>query len=517
MLFNSPEFLFLFLPISLAGYYGLIYLGYRQKIFVYLVLVSFVFYSFWSPPYAILLALSVGGNYAAGSVIERYRGTAIVRTSILTLGILANLAVLGYYKYTNFIVENINYVSGTDFTLTRIILPLAISFYTFQQIAYLVDVARGEIRSEGIARFVTFVVFFPQLIAGPIVHYKDMMPQFFGSRLGRFATANITVGLIIFAIGLFKKTIIADSAASFSTPVFDAVHAGTAIGTLEAWKAVLCYKIQLYFDFSGYSDMAVGLSRMFGVLLPLNFHSPLRAFSIIDYWRRWHMTLQSFIASYIYQPISVPLTRYAASKGLSKNLYFIVSVALPTFIIFIVSGIWHGAAWTFVIWGAMHGFFVIVNEYWRSLKKKSRRNSPPGWIDNSFYFALTLSCAILASTMFRAEAPMDAVKLWAAMLHMPDAADLVSIFPSSLGEAITEPFVFIVCVSILLFFFPNSNQIMTRYRPVLYWERWKKVALPVIKLQWRTNLAWCIWLGVVFYLGVAFMFRSQSEFIYFNF
>lgn len=517
MLFNSMSFIFLFLPLTLLIYYALIRLGHRNWVFLFLVGSSLVFYSVWNPPYVFLLMISMAFNYIFGRLIEKTKVKGSAHGWILISGVMANLLLLGYYKYAGFFIENLNALSGTDFTLHRIILPLGISFYTFQQIAYLVDISRGDIKSGRIAHYATFVIFFPQLIAGPIVHYRDMMHQFFDSNLGQFWRSNLLIGLVIFAIGLFKKTVIADSAAGFSSPVFNAVHAGDAITFFDGWRAALCYKIQLYFDFSGYSDMAVGLARMFGLLLPPNFHSPLRAFSIIDYWRRWHMTLQQFIVSYMYQPLAIPLTRSGARRRFGKWTMFVYTVTVPTVIVFLISGLWHGAAWTFVIWGLMHGVFLAVNEFWRMFRRKARRLSPPGALDNTLYFVLTLTSAVIASTMFRAEAPSDAVAIWAAMLKFDQAGAIINILPSGLGELFTKPFAFCLLAGVIIFLFPNTQQLMSRYRPVLYWDTWKSVGPALLQMRWRLNLAWAIWTGFILFAGVVFIFRGQSEFIYFNF
>ena len=293
-----------------------------------MVIASLIFYSVWNPPYTLLLIASMGFNYLSGLAIEKRRTTRAGGV-LLALAIAVNLGVLGWFKYANFFIDNVNLVAGTQWSLYRIILPLAISFYTFQQIAYLVDISRGEVRSGGISRYATFVIFFPQLVAGPIVHYKEMMPQFFGRQLGRFIGSSMAIGLSIFAIGLFKKTVIADSAALYASPIFDAAQAGRPIGLLDGRTAAITYTIQLYFDFSGYSDMAIGLARMFGIKLPPNFHSPLRAASIIEYWRRWHITLQQFIVSYMYQPLLLPLTRLALRLQLGQWSSFFFTVMLP--------------------------------------------------------------------------------------------------------------------------------------------------------------------------------------------
>jgi D-alanyl-lipoteichoic acid acyltransferase DltB (MBOAT superfamily) len=516
MLFNSSGFIFIFLPLALAGYYALIRSGRRDWLFLFLVIASLFFYAVWNPPYVLLLIASMIANYACGLWIDRRKQAGLKTGAVLTLGVLANIAVLGWYKYANFLVDNLNALGG-NFHLERIILPLAISFYTFQQIAYLVDVARGEIRPGGVWRYATFVIFFPQLIAGPIVHYKEMMPQFFGRNLGRFWAADMTVGTAIFAMGLFKKTVIADTAALYSSPVYDAAAAGAPIGLLAAWTAALAYTVQLYFDFSGYSDMAIGLARMFGIRLPVNFHSPLRAASIIDYWRRWHITLQQFIVAYMYQPLVLPLSRFAAQRGLGKWPSFAVTVAAPTVVLFMAIGLWHGAAWTFVLFGLMHGCYLAINEYWRERNRKARRKTGIPASSMALYHALTLIAVVFANVMFRAESPGDAVTIWAGMLNLSELGQLPAILPATRGEIFSEPLLFLLFAGALIFLFPNTQQIMSRYGPIIHWARWKDVAPALVRLTWRPNLPWALFTGFVLFLGIAFVFRGQSEFIYFNF
>lgn len=516
MLFNSLGFVFVFLPLALAGYYALIRAGRREWLFLFLVLASLAFYAVWNPPYVLLLVASMLGNYGFGIWIHRRREAGRRPGPALTLGVLANLAVLGWYKYANFLVDNLAAL-GATLHLERIVLPLAISFYTFQQIAYLVDVARGEVRPGGLWRYATFVIFFPQLIAGPIVHYKEMMPQFFGRNLGRFWAADLTVGTAIFAIGLFKKTVIADTAALHSSPVYDAAAAGDPVGLLAGWTAALAYTVQLYFDFSGYSDMAIGLARMFGIRLPVNFHSPLRAASIIDYWRRWHITLQQFIVSYMYQPLVLPLSRLAAERGYGKWPSFAVTVAVPTVVLFVAIGLWHGAAWTFVLFGLMHGSYLAVNEYWREKNRKARRKAPVPASSMALYHALTLVAVVFANVMFRAGSPADAVAIWAGMLSLSELGQLPAVLPATRGELFSEPLVFLLAAGALIFLCPNTQQIMGRYRPILHWARWRDAAPAWIRLTWRPTLPWALFTGFVLFLGTAFILRGQSEFIYFNF
>lgn len=516
MLFNSLEFVFLFLPLTLAGYYALLRAGLRDYIFIYLVIASLVFYSVWNPPYTLLLLASVGGNYLFGKAIESREGRP-GKTAALAAGIIANLLVLGWFKYANFFLETANDVTGSSWTLVTIILPLAISFYTFQQIAYLVDIARGEVKSGGIARYATFVIFFPQLIAGPIVHYREMMPQFFGRNLGRFAGGALAIGFTIFMIGLFKKTVIADSAALYATPIFTMAESGSPISLLDAWTAAVTYTIQLYFDFSGYSDMAIGLARMFGIKLPLNFHSPMRATSIIEYWRRWHMTLQQFIVSYMYQPLLLPLTRLAVAWKLSQWPTFVLSVMLPTVIVFVVIGLWHGAAWTYVLFGTMHGIYLAINEFWRRRYRRQRKKRGIGKTAMAFYRILTLLCILLANVMFRAESVSSAVAIWKGMAALEQIAMLSAAVPMTAAEMLTKPLIFALIAIGIIAFMPNTQQFMHRYSPALNWKAWRDVAPPVLSLTWRPSLGSAIAITGIAFLAIAFISRGQSEFIYFNF
>ena len=517
MLFNSLGFIFLLLPVTLAGYYLLVRLGWQRRIFAYLVVASLVFYSVWNPAYTLMLVASMGGNYLFGLGIERFRGTRR-QSSILAFGIVLNLLVLGWFKYANFLVDNANLALSANWTLERILLPLAISFYTFQQIAYLVDISRGEIRSGGITRYATFVIFFPQLIAGPIVHYKEMMPQFFGRQLGRFASGNLAIGLTIFAIGLFKKTVIADSAALYATPIFEAAQAGENIGLLAGWTAAITYTIQLYFDFSGYSDMAIGLSRMFGIRLPPNFHSPLRATSIIEYWRRWHITLQQFIVSYMYQPIVLPLARLAAQWKLGNWSSFVMTVMLPTVVVFVVIGLWHGAAWTYVLFGTMHGIYLAANEFWRRrFRKRRRKAGEPGAGMVTFYRAITLLAVVFANVIFRAPDVATAMQVWRGMVRLDLLAELAEAVPVSAAEILTKPLIFCAICIFVIACLPNTQQFLARYNPVYGWRKWRDVAPPVIVMSWRPTWGWAAVMTVVTFLAIAFVTRGQSEFIYFNF
>jgi D-alanyl-lipoteichoic acid acyltransferase DltB (MBOAT superfamily) len=304
VLFNSSVFLFAFLPLTLLAFYVLGGLGKLRTAIAVLVLASLFFYGWWNPIYLPLILGSMLTNYFIGRSLQKLRLAGSTRLKpLLIVGITFNLGLLGYFKYANFFAGNLNWALGTDYNLAHIVLPLAISFFTFQQIAYLADVYQGKAQEIDLLRYALFVTFFPQLIAGPIVHHQEMMPQFRSSAVGTFRLNNLVVGSTIFVIGLFKKVVLADGVAPYANTIFSGALRDTAYGLTDSWIGLLAYACQIYFDFSGYSDMAVGLGRMFGIGLPLNFNSPYKASGIIEFWRRWHLTLSRFLRDYLYIPL----------------------------------------------------------------------------------------------------------------------------------------------------------------------------------------------------------------------
>lgn len=368
MLFNSFEFILAFLPITFFVYFWLN--GIKMVIAgkTWLVLSSLFFYSWWNVAYLPLILTSMLVNYAIGTSLgsggEGSRkaalasmvggslvgGGVVSKKVVLTAGIIFNLGLLGYFKYADFFVVNLNDL-GADFTLPNVVLPLAISFFTFQQIAYLVDSYRDETREYDFLNYALFVTFFPQLIAGPIVHHKEMMPQF-ASRWNLVKRyRNIALGLFIFSMGLFKKVVLADTFAQWATPGFDVAH---TLNFFEAWATSLSYTFQLYFDFSGYTDMAIGAALLFNIRLPINFNSPYKALDIQDFWRRWHITLSRFLRDYLYIP-------------LGGNRIGPVRTYMNLFATFLLGGLWHGASWMFIIWGALHGLALVIHRFWRQL------------------------------------------------------------------------------------------------------------------------------------------------------
>lgn len=378
MLFNSYIFIFIFLPLTLLGWYMLN----RYRLFkpaqVFLAGMSLWFYGYFNVYYLAIILSSTGLNYLLSWLLTRVRSHAKIWNRIgLAAGVILNLGILFYFKYYDFFIENINYVFRTDFTLKHILLPLGISFFTFQQLSFIIDRCLGRCGHYSLVNYVTFVTFFPQLIAGPIVLYKEMIPQFEDTAKRSFNAASFSRGIYLFVLGLAKKVLLADTFALMANYGFAQTY---SLDTVSTIVTVLAYTFELYFDFSGYSDMAIGLGRMFNIELPVNFNAPYRACSIKEFWQRWHITLSRFFVTYVYIPLG------GSRKGRARML-------INTFIIFLLSGLWHGAAWTYIAWGAMHGLLVvwdnlgIVGVSGHEGKRPARFHIPPwlGWI---FTFAL---------------------------------------------------------------------------------------------------------------------------------
>ena len=354
MLFNSFEFLFIFLPITFIVYFLLNKLKLIKVATAWLVLASLVFYSYWKIDYLPLILISMIFNYSIGSTLSHETKLKINRKLIMIFAIIANVGLLAYYKYFDFLIKNINMILHQNFNYMHIVLPLAISFFTFQQIAYIVDSYENKTKEYDFLTYALFITFFPQLIAGPIVHHKEMMPQFANLKNRLINHKNISIGLFLLGVGLFKKVIIADNLSPFVINVFDYIP---VLSCLEAWCASISYTFQLYFDFSGYCDMALGIGYLFNIILPQNFNSPYIAENIQDFWRRWHMTLSRFLRDYIYIPL-----------GGNRNGKF--KTYRNLFLTFLIGGLWHGANWTFVVWGALHGTGMCIHRFWKTLNIK---------------------------------------------------------------------------------------------------------------------------------------------------
>jgi alginate O-acetyltransferase complex protein AlgI len=521
MLFNSFIFIFAFLPAAFVAFYGMRRLG-RLAAMWTLTAASIGFYAWWMPSMTWVLLVSIAFNYVVAHYIQKYRESRpdIVK-GLLWFGLSADLLFLIYFKYTMFILVNVNAVTNANFVVPHIILPLGISFFTFQKIAYLVDSARGEARRTTLGEFALFAAFFPQLIAGPIVHHKEIIPQFRSPTFGKLQWSNVLVGLAIFSIGLFKKTVIADSIAAYLIPTYKAAVAGGHVDPRAGWIMAAAWTLQLYFDFSGYSDLAIGLARMFGVRLPLNFHSPLRSASITDYWRRWHMSLQRFVVSYIFQPLAVPLNRLAAKWNSKGWADFALTVATPSFVTFFVLGVWHGAGWNFVVFGLLNGAYISINEAYREVRRRRRRalkrqgkpEPTEGLAERAFYHLLTLACALTANMFFRAASLHEGLVITRGMWGFnglapnPDLARLID--PAFLA--------LLFGAALVVALLPNTQQIMSNYRPAVNWRLWKAVGWPPIVWRWRPTPLKLLFVAIALFLGVEFIQRGAEIFVYFNF
>ncbi len=451
MLFNSHLFILAFLPVALLGYFGLNRLNKFTLGKVWLILLSFVFYGYFNVAYLPLIVISILLNYALSQCMLSSESKLLCRLCLI-VGLLANLGVLGYYKYFDFFAANLNAAFGTGFVLHHLILPLGISFFTFQQLSYVIDSYKRTVPRYSIVDYALFVSFFPQLIAGPIVLHSEIVPQFADPENRHFNSDNVATGTYAFAMGLAKKVLIADTFAKVAEYGFSA---GTSLNTPEAFFVVLAYALQLYFDFSGYCDMAMGLGKMFNIDIPLNFNSPYKALNIKDFWARWHMTLNRFFSRYVYFPLG------GSRKGEFRTCLNLMAV-------FVISGLWHGAGWMFLLWGALHGLASVL---YRLFQKRYDALHP------ALRWLLTFSFLLLSFIVFRAPNLEIASNVWTSLTSMRFGA---------LAAAITDPFAFpfgllkpVATTMIGLWFllgtlcvitFPNVHELTSRFKPS--WRNW---------------------------------------------
>ncbi len=406
MLFNSYAFIFFFFPIVLLGFF-LIGKKHARAAAGFLVLASLFFYGWWSIKALPLLVGSILFNYWAGLRLTPGpdRGDA-GRKRMLIFALAVDLGVLAIFKYADFFISNVNSgLAAGDFNalpLLRVALPIGISFYTFTQIAFLVDCWQGKVRERNFVHYALFVTYFPHLVAGPVLHHAQMMPQFADRATYRIDPDKVALGLAIFVFGLAKKLLIGDPMGGYADLVFAGVHHGTMPALATSWLGVLAYTLQIYFDFSGYSDMAVGMSLCLGVRLPLNFNSPYKSTSIIEFWRRWHISLSTFLRDYLYVPLG------GNRKGPRRRY-------VNLFITMLLGGLWHGAEWTYVIWGGLHGTYLAINHVWND---RVHSSASPGRVGRMAGWMLTFLCVMIAWVVFRADNIHDAMDVYKGMLGL---------------------------------------------------------------------------------------------------
>lgn len=508
MLFNSFEFLLIFLPVTLA-IFALLMRFSDKAAKAWLVIASLVFYGWWNPSYLGLLALSILGNYVLGAFLFRAPPGRAKRIW-LGAGIVLNLGALGYFKYANFFVDTVNALSGTDVFLATIALPLAISFFTFTEIVFLLEVSKDSDHYYSFLDYTFFVTFFPHLIAGPIVRHWEVMPQLENRKLG-LRSDDLTIGLFIFVLGLAKKVLLADSAANYSTPFFEAAALGAAYTSADAWLGATAYALQLYFDFSGYSDMAIGLARMFGIRFPVNFNSPYKATSIAEFWKRWHITLTRFFREYVY-------------FALGGNRCGMARQTLNVILTMLLSGLWHGANWTFIVWGGFHGVCLAINHFWQKLGWQAR--SPFGRGSQALAgWALTMICVLVGWVCFRASSLPVAAGILQQMFplgsftippalpgsHVLDKLPFIQLGASVCAHHTLTELAVLALTTALALLAPNTQQLLQRYEPTLEQFSSRPTRFP-LRLDLKTSAA----VGIVFGLCLLCL-NKTSEFLYYQF
>ena len=481
MIFSSYEFIFIFLPITFFLYFYLNKNKFTKLATGLLAFASLFFYSWWNLIYLPLILISILINYFISGLLLKSRQKNKV---LLIIGIVFNLSLLGYFKYSDFFIQNINLVFNNNYSLLQLTVPLAISFFTFQQVAFLVDSFKGYVKKNNFLNYIIFVTFFPQLIAGPIVHHKEMMPQFSENLNKSINYKNIYLGVFIFSIGFFKKVVIADGFSIWASNGFDVLE---QLSLIEAWVTSLSYTFQLYFDFSGYTDMAIGAALLFNIFLPINFNSPYKSINIKDFWTRWHITLSRFLRDYIYIPLG----------GNKNGNYKMYSNILVTFLI---GGLWHGAAWTFIFWGFLHAIAIIIHRVWITTGIS---------LNKAFAWFLTFNFINISWIFFRAEKWEDALKILKGMFGFSGVVlpktfqnysffrgenilfgDIYSNFNSDNEITFWLPVALCICL-----FFKNSYQVIN------YYQQSNKIII-----------------FIVFVFSISLMNLDKNvEFIYFNF
>jgi D-alanyl-lipoteichoic acid acyltransferase DltB (MBOAT superfamily) len=499
MVFASHAFI-VFLSVLLCVYAAGV--SRRASLGPYLIIAaSLFFYAFWHIAHLPLFLVSIVANFLLGRAIRARIGTGAGKL-ILTVGVAANLALIGYFKYALFFLTSFSAATGIASPALAIIMPIGISFFTFQQIAYLVDTWRGKVIAHGFRDYIFFISFFPHLIAGPIVAQADLLPQLAERRDWRLKPEQLAVGLALFSVGLFKKTVLIDPFVPYIDAIYQTAAAGQPVAMADAWLGALGYSFQIYFDFSAYSDMAIGLAYLFGFRLPMNFFSPYKAVDIRDFWRRWHMTLSRFLRDYLYIPLG------GSRRGLAHTLMAVIATMT-------LGGLWHGAGWTFILWGLIHGLFLAFNHLTRHFRMQRTGSAEPAWRATVAGHALSVAVTFLAVTLawvyFRAPDVATAHRIFFAMAGMTDAS-----YEHLLGRGLMP---LIPVWLFIVWILPNTAEMFRRAHPSLdIREHVGRVAGgPFDQLMtYRQNWRWAVGSGMV--LAIAwFALSNLTPFIYFQF
>lgn len=518
MVFHSPIFIFVFVPVVLAAYFLLAKkLPSPTPSLLWLAAASLAFYAFLDIRYLPVLGISVLLNFGALRALGRLEPDNRFRVLLLGLAILANLGILAYFKYVDFFIENVNALAGTDFDYVKQLFPVGISFYTFIQIGCLIDAHNGQVSGLTFPKYLLFATFFPYVTAGPLVQQREMFGQMEESPGKRIGFQHIAVGLTLFSFGLFKKLVLADSIAPFADAMFRTAESGGNLSVLNAWLGAVAYTLQLYFDFSGYTDMALALGFMVGLRLPLNFNSPLTATSIIDFWRRWHITMTRFFTNYVYTPLATAGMRRSITRRYSGPRRLLRVVVVPVIITFAVAGLWHGPGWTFVVFGLIQGVALAVNHVWREVRTAFHLPEIPRVVA----WALTILVFVVSLVFFRAGSLASAGRILGAMTGFTSngGATPGEFYGTVLiGTVHVAPVLLWLPVLIAIALVPrSSHEVFTGHDVALQsMEREAPAADAPRRTTWRPNVAWALGVGVVLVAALA-MVSENSPFLYYQF
>ncbi len=532
MLFNSLRFLFFFLPATMLGFHLLGQYG-RRPVIAWLAFMSVVFYAAWNPAFVLFLLGSILVNYLVANTLASAPDDSSHRSRLLALGITLNLLALFYFKYLYKLLLSLSALHLADIHPHPILLPLGISFFTFTQISYLVDLAQGQAERQDFLSYLLFVTFFPHLIAGPILHHKEMMPQFgkvspeglpdpaTNLRRFRLKPEDVSLGLTWFLIGLAKKVLIADKLSPQADLAFRS--AGTLTAT-HAWTGLIVYSMQLYFDFSGYSDMALGLARIFSIRFPINFDSPYKATSVTEYWQRWHITLTRYITLYLYNPLLLAVQRRrlltgrkTSRKALATPEGFTTMVAYPTMVTMLLTGLWHGAGIQFLIFGALHGIYLTANQAWRHFRQRGANPAPVTGLPRLAMMVGVYLQVSFALIFFRSDSLHAAFALLHDMAGRHGIGSTSSLLDGALAFALFP----------VVWFFPNSQQILGQeptpdqpqpghHTPTSEPDDPAAPTPLLARLRWSPSLTWAVLMAVVFFAVLANL-DSTTSFLYFQF